>query len=194
MIKLCNLLFVVGQDDHWPRWPSFVICNFQDDRTLQHLQPQVVNRQWHLRRNALHSRHHLQLQVFIYFFFDKIFNFRMTFVNERGEVVEAGKDIALHYVKGKIELELHISGNPYNPKVGSCRTWSPPFRSTCSTRPAPSTTWWATTTTWRATEALVCPLSAPGSLREGKLNNAFEKDKGQRVCDWRRQELLVRSF
>ena len=101
----------------------------------------------------------------------------MTFVNERGEVVEAGKDIALHYVKGKIELELHTSGNPYNPKVGSCRTWSQLFRLTCSTQPAPSTTWWATTTTWWATEALVCPLSAPGSQgREAKQ------------CLWERQE------
>ena len=40
----------------------------------------------------------------------------MTFVNERGEVVEAGKDIALHYVKGKIELELHIIRKSLQPK------------------------------------------------------------------------------
>ena len=34
------------------------------------------------------------------FILDIMFNFRMTFVNEKGEVVEAGKDIALHYIKG----------------------------------------------------------------------------------------------
>ena len=37
------------------------------------------------------------------FILDIIFNFRMTFVNEKGEVVEAGKDIALHYIKGRTQ-------------------------------------------------------------------------------------------
>ena len=184
MIKLCNLWFVIDQDDHWPRWPSFVISNFSG-------WPHFATHPTSSRQSSVTSSlkccsfsissstsgfhlflfwHHLQLQVFIYYFFDIIFNFwiRMTFVNERGEVVEAGKDIALHYVKGKIELELHISGNPYNPKVGSCRTWSQLFRLTCSTQPAPSTTWWATTTTWWALGGSCVPslctrLSGKGS-------------------------------
>ena len=118
----------------------------------------------------------------------------MTFVNERGEVVEAGKDIALHYVKGKIELELHIIRKSLQPKG-----WFVPdlvaalpfdlLYATCSLHHLVSNNNHLVST-WR----LLCALSLHQALREGKLNNAFEKDKRQRVCDWRRQELLVRSF
>ena len=70
------------------------------------------------------------------FILDIIFNFRMTFVSEKGEVVEAGKDIALHYIKGGFQ-------SPTNPisKGGSSRTWSQLFLLTCSMQPALSTTW-----------------------------------------------------
>ena len=51
------------------------------------------------------------------FILDIIFNFRMTFVSEKGEVVEAGKDIALHYIKGGFQSPTH----PIS-KVGSSRT------------------------------------------------------------------------
>ena len=43
------------------------------------------------------------------FILDIIFNFRMTFVNEKGEVVEAGKEIALHYIKGEFQTKVSNS-------------------------------------------------------------------------------------
>ena len=73
------------------------------------------------------------------FILDIIFNFRMTFVNGKGEVVYKMRDIALNYVKGNVKDSLVARGPPR--KVGSCSTSSPLFPSTCSTPPAPSRTW-----------------------------------------------------
>ena len=118
----------------------------------------------------------------------------MTFVNERGEVVEAGKDIALHYVKGKIELELHIIRKSSQPKG-----WFVPdlvaalpfdlLYATCSLHYQVSYNNHLVST-WR----LLCALSLHQALREGKLNNAFEKDKRQRVCDWEGKNFLSDLF